>query len=284
MNAPDEPSLSQLYNNRELVPDHPQYLMRWAELSARARSTMTCYLDRRYGEAPGETVDIFPARKGDGSCMMFIHGGYWRALDKKDFSFLAPAWVDAGVSLAVVNYDLCPRLAMEEIVRQMLRASRWLWLHAEEFGMDQDRLYVAGHSAGGHLTAMMMCAKWPAFDAALPKDLWKGGLAISGLYDLRPLLEVEWLNVDLRLDEASALKLSPAFMPPATRAPVMTCVGGEESSEFLRQNALLGSRWRTAFAGDIPMPGRHHFSVIDGLADQKSALFAGARRLMKLDQ
>jgi arylformamidase len=284
MNAPDKLSLSQLYNNRELVPDHPQYFARWAELSARARSTMICYLDRRYGDAPGETIDIFPARKGDGSCMMFIHGGYWRSLDKKDFSFLAPSCVDAGVSLAVVNYDLCPRVTMEDIVRQMLRASRWLWLHAEEFGMDQDRLYVAGHSAGGHLTAMLMCAVWPAFDRALPKDLWKGGLAISGLYDLRPLLQVDWLNVDLRLDEVAALKLSPAFMPPATRAPVMTCVGGDESSEFLRQNALLGSRWRSAFAGDIPMPGKHHFSVIDGLADQKSALFAGARRLMKLDQ
>jgi arylformamidase len=284
MNAPDKVSLSQLYNNRELVPEHPQYLARWAETSARARSTMTCYLDRRYGEQPGETVDIFPARKGDGSCMMFIHGGYWRALDKKDFSFLAPAWVDAGVSLAVVNYDLCPRVSMDEIVRQMLRASRWLWLNAEEYGMDQDRLYVAGHSAGGHLTAMLMCALWPVFDRALPKDLWKGGLAISGLYDLRPIVDVDWLNGDLRLDEGAAFKLSPAFLPPATRAPVMTCVGGDESSEFLRQNALLGSRWRAAFAGDIEMPGRHHFSVIDGLADQKSALFAGARRLMKLDR
>jgi arylformamidase len=284
MNAPEKLSLSQLYNNRELVPEHPQYLARWVEGSARARSTMTCYLDRRYGEQPGETVDIFPARKGDGSCMMFIHGGYWRALDKKDFSFLAPAWVDAGVSLAVVNYDLCPRVAMDEIVRQMLRASRWLWLHAEEYGMDPDRLYVAGHSAGGHLAAMLMCALWPVFDRALPKDLWKGALAISGLYDLRPLLEVEWLNGDLRLDAESALKLSPAFLPPATRAPVMSCVGGDESREFLRQNALLGSRWRAAFAGDIAMPGKHHFSVIDGLADQKSALFAGARKLMKLDQ
>jgi arylformamidase len=284
MNAPDKAFLSREYNNRELVPEHPQYFARWADASARARATMICYLDRPYGEQPGEKVDIFPARKGDGSCMMFIHGGYWRALDKKDFSFLAPAWVDAGVSLAIVNYDLCPRVEMDEIVRQMLRASRWLWQHAEEYGMDEDRLYVAGHSAGGHLTAMLMAALWPVFDRALPKDLWKGGLAISGLYDLRPLVEVEWLNADLRLDEESALRLSPAFLPAATRAPVMTCVGGGESSEFLRQNALLGSRWRNAFAGDIPMPGKHHFSVIDGLADQKSALFAGARRLMKLDK
>jgi arylformamidase len=284
MNAPDKGFLSREYNNRELVPDHPQYFARWTEGSTRARSTMTCYLDRAYGEAPGETMDIFPARKGDGTCMMFIHGGYWRALDKKDFSFLAQPWVTAGVSLAVVNYDLCPRVSMEEIVRQMLRASRWLWQNAEEYGMDQDRLYVSGHSAGGHLTAMLMCALWPTFDRSLPKDLWKGGLAISGLYDLRPLVEVDWLNGDLKLDAESAHKLSPAFMKPATRAPLMTCVGGAESSEFQRQNALLGERWRGSFAGDIAMPGRNHFSVMDGLADPKSALFSGARRLMKLDQ
>jgi arylformamidase len=166
----------------------------------------------------------------------------------------------------------------------MLRASRWLWLHAEDYGMDQDRLYVSGHSAGGHLTAMLMCALWPVLDARLPKDLWKGALAISGLYDLRPLVQVDWLNVDLQLDEASARELSPAFMPPATRAPVMTCVGAEESSEFLRQNSLLGERWRSAFAGDIPMSGKHHFSVVDALADQKSALYQGMRKLMKLDK
>ena len=285
MNAPtDAALLSKLYNNRDLVPDHPQYFGRWAEGSQKARATMTSHLDLRYGDKPGETIDLFPARRGDGSCMLFIHGGYWRSLDKRDFSFLAPAFVTGGISLAVVNYDLCPKVSVDEIVRQMLRASRWLWLNAEQYGMDPDRLYVCGHSAGGHLTAMLMCALFPAFDPSLPKDLWKGGLAISGLYDLRPLLSVDWLNGDLRLDAQSALKLSPAFMPRATRAPVMTCVGGGESSEFLRQNALLGSRWRAGFAGDIPMPGKHHFSVMDGLADPKSALFAGARRLMKLDQ
>jgi arylformamidase len=166
----------------------------------------------------------------------------------------------------------------------MLRASRWLWLHAEEHGMDQDRLYVGGHSAGGHLAAMMMCAQWPAFDRRLPKDLWKGALAISGVYDLRPLVQVDFLQADLRLDEAAAARVSPALMMPATRCPVVTCVGGDESSEFHRQNALIGERWRAAFAGDIAMPGTHHFSVVDGLADHASALFAGTRRLMKLDK
>ena len=284
MNAPDSAVLARQYNNRDLVPDHAQYFARWSEASQRARSTMTSHLDLRYGDKPGETIDLVPARKGDGSCMMFIQGGYWRSLDKKDFSFMAPAWVDAGVSLAVVNYDLCPKVSMEEIVQQMLRASRWLWLHAEEYGMDQDRLYASGHSAGGHLTAMLMCAVWPAFDTRLPKDLWKGGLAVSGLYDLRPLLQVDFLQQDLRLDEASAHKLSPAFMSPATRAPVMTSVGGNESGEFLRQNRLIGERWRAAFAGDVPMPGKNHFSVADGLAERASPLFQAALRLMKLDK
>ena len=292
MNAPaarigaplDKAVLNREYNIREQVPDYQQYFSRWAEDSARARSTMTCHLDVRYGEMPGETLDIFPARKGDGSCMMFIHGGYWRAFDKKDHSFLAPAWVDAGVSLAVVNYDLCPAVSIEDIVQQMLRASRWLWLHAEDYGMDQDRLYVGGHSAGAHLTAMMMCALWPVLDRELPRDLWKGALAISGVYDLRPLIQVDMLQADLRLDEATAMRLSPAFMTPATRCPVMTCVGGSESNEFQRQNALIGERWRAAFAGDIPMPGTNHFAAVDALGDQNSALFSGARRLMKLDK
>lgn len=283
--APGDPAvLSKLYNNRELVPDHAQYFARWAEGSQKARATMTAHLDLRYGEMPGETIDLFPSRRGDGSCMMFIHGGYWRSLDKRDFSFLAPAFVTGGISLAVVNYDLCPKVTVEEIVRQMLRASRWLWLHAEEYGMDQDRLYVSGHSAGGHLTAMLMTALWPVFDSRLPKDLWKGGLAISGVYDLRPIMSVDWLNVDLRLDADAAQRLSPAFLPPATRAPVMTAVGGDESSEFLRQNALLGERWKSAFAGDYTVKGTNHFSVMDALAEEKGALYQATRKLMKLDK
>ena len=275
--------LSREYNNRQLVPEHPRYFARWQAASATARRALPGRLDLRYGDAPGETLDLFPAHGGDGTCLMFIHGGYWRSLDKKDFSFLAPPWTDAGVSLAVVNYDLCPRVSVEEIVRQMLRASRWLWLHAPGHGLDRDRLYVSGHSAGGQLTAMLMAALSPAFDPRLPKDLWKGGLAISGVYDMRPLMQVDFLQPDLRLDEASALRLSPAFLPPATRAPLMTAVGGDESCEFRRQNALLGERWKSVLAADIPMPGRQHFSVVDALAEPASALFQGALGLMKID-
>lgn len=280
----DPAFLSREYNNRELFPDYPRHFARWAETSARARSIMTCYLDRAYGSSPGETLDIFPSRKGDGSVLMFIHGGYWRSLDKRDFSFLAPAWVDAGVSLVVVNYDLCPAVSLERIVQQMLAASVWLYRNAEAYGMDEDRLYVSGHSAGGHLTAMMLAALWPVIDASLPKNLYKGGLAVSGVYDLRPLVDIDWLKGDLRLDEGAATKVSPAFLPPATRSPLSLAVGGQESSEFKRQNALLAERWKRVLLEDIPMPGTDHFTVIDGLADAGNPLFAAARRLMKLDR
>jgi arylformamidase len=280
----DPAFLSREYNNRELFPDYARHFARWQEGSARARGTMTCTLDRAYGTSPGETLDIFPARKGDGSALVFIHGGYWRSLDKKDFSFLAPAWVDAGVSLVVLNYGLAPAVTMERIVQQMLAASAWVYRHAEEYGMDEERLFVSGHSAGGHLAAMMLAALWPVYDRSLPKDLYKGALAVSGVYDLRPLVQVDWLQGDLRLDEATALKLSPAYLPPATRAPLTLAVGGLESSEFKRQNALLAQRWKPVLARDVPMPGRDHFTVIDGLADRANPLFAATRRMMGLDQ
>jgi arylformamidase len=282
--AADPAFLSREYNNRELFPDHPRHFARWQESSARARSTMACHLDLAYGDAPGETLDLFPSRKGDGSVLVFIHGGYWRSLDKRDFSYLAPAWVDAGVSLAVVNYALCPAVTIERIVQQTLAACAWLYRNAERYGMDEERIFVSGHSAGGQLAAMTLAALWPVVDGSLPGDLVKGALAVSGVYDLRPLTQVGWLSGDLRLDEAAALKVSPAYLPPATRAPLYLAVGGLESSEFKRQNALLAQRWKAVLGGDIGMPGRDHFTVVDGLAEPASALFAGARRMMGLDR
>ena len=281
MNAPDKAFLSRQYNNRELVPDHPQYFARWTEASARAASTMAAQLDRRYGSMPGEAVDIFPARKGDGSCMMFIHGGYWRSLDKKNFSFLAPAWVDAGVSLAVVNYDLCPGVTMDEIVRQMLRASRWLWLHAEDYGMDRDRLYVSGHSAGGHLVAMLMSTDWAA--SGLPADVIRAGCGISGLYDLEPI-RLSYLNDVLRLTPEVARLHSPIHHAPSRAGRLLLTVGALEGPEYLRQSEALARAWssRGLRSETVEMAGHHHFSIVAELEDPKSELSRRLARQMEL--
>jgi arylformamidase len=276
--------LSLEYDNRARVPEHPDVLTGWTRRSTQARISTVCYLDRAYGPSPAERLDIFPARHGGASALMFIHGGYWRALDKSDFSFLAPPWTEAGVSLIVVNHDLCPRASVEDIVRQMLRASAWLYRHADGYGIDRQQLFVAGHSAGGHLAAMLMAALWPQYERGLPRDLFKGALTISGLHDLRPLVNVDFLRDDLRLEKRSALRLSPAYLPPATRSPVYTCVGGRESAEFRRQNELLRRTWKSVAGLDIPMPTSNHFTVLDGLAQPDSPLFAGTQELMKLNR
>jgi arylformamidase len=212
---------------------------------------------------------------------VFIHGGYWRSLDKSDFSWIAPPLVNHGIAVALLNYGLAPKTALEDIVRQTLRALAWLYRNADQYGFDPERIYVSGHSAGGHLTAMMMAALWDVYAPDLPRNLVKGGLAISGLYDLEPLVYAPFINGDLKLDVRRARRLSPAYLPPATRAPLYTAVGALESSEFRRQNALIGKRWPQNFVRDVPMPGCNHLTVCDELANPASPLFDAAIELVR---
>jgi arylformamidase len=268
------------YNARAMIPDHAEIFARWKTRSREVRAGFRCRLDIPYGSSPAEKLDIFPAEGKSEALLVFIHGGYWRSLDKSDFSYLAPAFVRRGVTLALPNYALCPKVGIEDIVKQNLLAIAWLWHHGARHGVNPGRLYVAGHSAGGHLTAMMLAARWNTYMPELPYNLVKGGLAISGIYDLEPLVLAPFVNQDLRLDRAQARRLSPATIPPATTAPLFTAVGGDESDEFKRQAALIASNWRYAFAGDIPMPGRNHLTVIEELAHPHSALFAAAMAMM----
>ncbi|MCK6430400.1 MAG: alpha/beta hydrolase, partial [Burkholderiaceae bacterium] len=235
------------YNARAAIPDHPQIFARWAEQAAATRRLRACLVDLPYGESSAEKLDLFPARSDNAPLFVFIHGGYWRSLDKSDFSWIAPPLVNHGIAVALLNYGLAPKTALEDIVRQMLRALAWLYRNADRYGFDPERIYVSGHSAGGHLTAMTMAALWDVYAPDLPRNLVKGGLAISGLYDLEPLVHAPFVNVDLKLDVRRARRLSPAYMPPATRAPLYTAVGALESSEFRRQNALIGKRWPQNF-------------------------------------
>jgi arylformamidase len=269
------------YNARAAIPEHPQIFARWAEQAAATRRLRACLLDLRYGDSAGETLDLFAARRDGAPLLVYIHGGYWRSLDKSDFSWIAPPFVNHGIAVALVNYGLAPATPLEEIVRQMLRALAWLYRNADRYDVDPQRIYVAGHSAGGHLTAMMMAALWPVFAPDLPSDLVKGGLAVSGLYDLEPLVHAPFVNVDLGLDAQRARRLSPAWLPPATPAPLITAVGALESGEFKRQNALIGRRWKDNLLRDVPMPGCNHLTICDELGDPGSPLFDAALDLIR---
>lgn len=270
------------YNARSRVPNVADIFARWKTDSASARAAShRAQLDLTYGSGPSETLDFFPAGQANAPVFVFIHGGYWRSLDKADFSWVAPELARAGVNVAVPNYALAPAVSIEHIVRQLLAAHAWLWRNARQLGFDRARIAVGGHSAGGHLTAMMLAARWSQWADDLPADLLKGGYAISGLFDLNPIAKTPFLNVDLKLDAQSATRLSPALMPPATSAPLVTSVGGDESSEFLRQNALIGRRWKRVLRADIAMPGHNHFTVCDDLARPGSAMFNAVLQLCR---
>jgi arylformamidase len=288
---PEGPALDALYNNRELVPEHPQIFQRWAADSARVRATQPCVLDIAYGDGPSETLDVFlPAAGGGGPAaaggagapvLFFIHGGWWRALDKADHSCVAPAYTREGALVVVPNYALCPTVSIADIALQMARALAWTWRNAAMHGGDPRRIVVSGHSAGGHLAAMLLCARWPTLAPDLPADLVRDALSVSGVFDLDPISRVSFLKADLKLGPAEVRRLSPAgFAPPAGRLNAVA--GALESSEFLRQNRLIRRRWGAA---RVPVceaiPGRNHFTVIDMMAEPGSRLHRLACGLLR---
>ena len=160
------------YNNRARVPEAGTLLLpRWAAASALARERMTCVLDEVYGSEPGETLDVFPARSDGAPVLVFVHGGWWRALDKSDHSVVAPAFVQAGAMVVVPNYALCPAVSIEQIALQTTRALAWAWRNAPRYGGSRSRIVVAGHSAGGHLAAMLLACRWKMVADDLPPRL-----------------------------------------------------------------------------------------------------------------
>lgn len=278
---PDPAWLDAQYNNRARIPEHPQIFARWAADSAAARARGPCELDVPYGDGPQETLDIFPAPQPQAPVLVFIHGGWWRALDKADHSFVAPAFVEAGAMVVVPNYALCPAVTIEQITLQMVKALAWVWRHIRAHGGDPERIVVAGHSAGGHLAAMLASCDWRAVGSDLPADLVKSALAISGLFDLDAVSRTPHLQADLRLTPAAVRRLSPAGFPPPA-VPVLTVVGALESEEFLRQNALLRQSW-----GPLAVPvceaiaGTHHLNVVDTLAEPGARLHELALDLLR---
>ena len=270
------------YNNRARVPAHSQIFVRWQDASAAARDRLLRRLDVAYGASPGETLDIFPAARSNAPVLVFIHGGWWRSLDKRDHSFIAPPFVDAGAMVVVPNYALCPAVSIETVALQMTRALAWTHRHAALYGGDAKRIVVAGHSAGGHLAAMLLCCDWKAVGRDLPAQLVRHALAISGVFDLAPISQVSFLKDDLQLTPPAVRKLSPVRFP-RPRGFLHATAGALESEEFMRQRRLIRTAWGArAVPPCEPVAGADHFTVLDDLAAPHGALHGLARRLLGL--
>lgn len=274
------PDLEAEYNARAAIPDHPEIFARWARESAAVRASLAGETGLAYGPDPGERLDWYPATGSGGArpILFFVHGGYWRSLDKDDFTFLVPPLQRLGVDVVLVNYGLCPRLTIAEIVAQVRRGLAWTRDHAAARGADAGRILLAGHSAGGHLVAMLLATDWAAAGRADVATALRGALAISGLYELEPLCHTS-VNVEARLDAATARALSPALLVPTVTAPLRLVVGGDESGAFWRQSERLAQAWPSCTA-PVAVPGAHHLAVVEALADAEGVPSRQLRELV----
>lgn len=282
MNRLEPAWLDRMYNNRALVPGHAAHFARWAELSAKASATQPCSLDLAYGPSAGQRLDLFPSAEPGAPVLVFVHGGYWRSLDKADHSFIAPAFTSEGACVIVPNYDLCPAVTIPDIVVQMVRALAWTYRNVARFGGDARRISVVGHSAGGHLAAMLLACRWPAQDKDLPADLVKNALSISGLYELESVMQTPFLQESLRLTSAQVAQASPAWLPAPKSGVLYTVAGADESAEFLRHNALIEQAWgpKTVPVREALL-GKNHFSVLEALVEPNHRLHSLALQLLQ---
>ena len=276
----DKKALDAEYNNRAKVKDAMAWLARYGAESARARAELPMQFDLPYGRHHAERLDVFlPSARGPAPIHVFVHGGYWHRLDKADFSFVARAFPEAAT--VVVNYALVPSVDLDELVRQVRASIAWVHANARSFGGDPARITVSGHSAGGHLVAMLLATDWSGFGA--PADVVKGGCAISGLYDLEPI-RLCYLNGVLGLSAEAARRNSPVHLKPSGRAPLTLTLGEDEGPEYHRQTDDLAAAWR---AHGVPIDivdaaGLDHFSIISELERPDTALARGIRKQMGL--
>ncbi|MFM1813996.1 MAG: hypothetical protein RLZ98_691 [Pseudomonadota bacterium] len=241
-------------------------------LTATVKASAKCHLDVAYGSAPREKLDLFFSGTANAPLLVFIHGGYWKSRSKDEFSYLAAPYIERGVNVATISYPLAPAARLTEIVDAAQRAIAFLYRAAGEFGHDGNRIHVSGHSAGGHLTAMMMATDWSHH--GVPPDLIKSGTCISGLYDLTPIRLVE-VNKELKIDDDEEERLSPVRLTPKSPGPLILTVGDVEAEEFIRNAEELAAAWRKAGAlvKVVPSPGHHHFTITEQLATPGNPLF-----------
>jgi arylformamidase len=255
------------YNPSITLPDPAAPGKHFVATAERARAELASMLNVPYGPTLEETLDIFPAAEPNAPVFVFIHGGYWRALSSKEFSGVALGLHAQGITTVVINYALCPRVTIDEIVRQTRAALAWTLRNIHQYGGDPARVAIGGHSAGGHLTAMALQTEW-AEDYGLPQDPFVAAIPFSGLFDIEPL-RYSYLQSQIQLDDGIIRRNSPAFTVRPCKTPIWITWGGAETSEFARQSEIYHQAWTAA--GNVSelraVPGANHFTVIAGFEE-----------------
>ncbi|WP_326541775.1 alpha/beta hydrolase [Pseudorhodoferax sp.] len=246
----------------------------FAERSAQARRELAYQAAVPYGPTLAETLDIFPAAQPDAPVFLFIHGGYWRARAARDFSCVAWGPHALGFTTVVVDYALCPAVTLDEIVRQVRAAAAWVLRHIAAHGGDPRRVVVGGHSAGGHLGAMLLNTRWRE-DYGLPDDPFAGAVLVSGLYDIAPL-RYSYLQPAIQLDEGSVLRNSPVQHVRRCATPALLAWGDVEQTAFAQQSQGFHAAWQKAGnRGELaPLAGADHFAVVQAFEEPRSSLCA----------
>ncbi|MFC3452596.1 alpha/beta hydrolase [Amycolatopsis speibonae] len=237
------------------------FLAEYARRSEQARANLKVRTSVRYGSTPPETLDFFPAAQPDAPLVVFVHGGYWRELDKADSAFPALGLVPAGVAFAALNYGLAPAYQLDEIVAQVRKGLWWLVKHAVELNVAPDRVHVSGSCAGAHLVAMALLDGWfPG--GRLPADVFAGAILLSGVYDLEPI-RLTYVNSPLGLSPAAAARLSPIGHLPDRLPPLVFGIGGAETAEFTRQHRefVATAAGRTPWSREVVVQHRNHFDI-----------------------
>ncbi len=269
----DRAALDAAYNNSAAVgiPKRDQYVGGWSARSDALRKTREAKADLRYGSGPRQRLDFFPCGQTGAPTLAYIHGGYWQMNDKEPYAFFGEALLPAGFNLALIEYTLAPEARLDQIVAEVRSAVAWVIEHASEHGGHARRVFVAGHSAGGHLTA-----------TAMSDPRLAGGIAISGIYDLEPV-RLNYLNDKLRLDKDEAARNSPLLHLPPHASPLVVAVGLGELPELIRQSEEYWAAWeQQGLPGQyLPLPAHDHFSILEELARPSGKLFVALNDLAR---
>jgi arylformamidase len=270
----DQATLDREYSPSSMIDDINVYLDTYERTSASAKNAALrdglCKPDLKYGPGAEETLDLFlPSRQGPAPLHVFIHGGYWQLLSKNESCFAAPMFQQRGCVFAAINYTLAPQQTLSGIVEENRRALAWLYEHAGELGVDRQRIYLSGHSAGAHLAMMMLLTDWPAL--GLPRDIVRGVCAVSGVFDLEPV-RLSYVNEKVGMDADEAAGNSPALHSLLNPCPVIFAYGRDETAEFKRQTDEYADTLHAAgvAVSRAEIGNRNHFDVILDLADSDS--------------